>query len=127
MLSSTNRPAGSSFSADPTSGRAHPLSDPLQTGIGFLPHPFPAASSAPFAVGLPSRGGDGVISFIPSITPGEGRAFRPVARHPRRGTLQPPFLATYRFGPSLTASLACLCLRPLSGPGVAELSPGAIW
>ena len=48
----------------------HPLSDPLQVGFRFLPHPFPAASSASFAVGLPSRGGDGVTSFISSITPG---------------------------------------------------------
>src|SRR6185312_13826560 len=80
---------------DVVRGRTHPLSDPLQVGLGFLPHPFLAASSAPFAGRLPSRGGDGVTSFISSITPGEGRAFRPVARHPRRGTLQPPHLATY--------------------------------
>ena len=52
------------------SRRTHPLSDPLQVGLGFLPHPFPAASSASFAVGLPSRGGNGVTSFISSITPG---------------------------------------------------------
>ena len=51
-------------------GRTHPLSDPLQIGIRFLPHPFPAASSASFAVRLPSRGGNGVTSFISSITPG---------------------------------------------------------
>src|SRR3954470_19714859 len=44
--------------------------DPLQSGIGFLPHPFPAVSSAFFAVRLPSRGGNGVTSFISSITPG---------------------------------------------------------
>ena len=37
----------------------------------------------------------------------------PVALHLRRGTLQPPDLATYRFGPSLSAPLACLCLRRL--------------
>src|SRR3954449_10241699 len=76
-------------------GRTHPLSGRLPAGVRFLPHPFPAVSSAPFAVGLPSRGGDGVTSFISSITPGEGRAFRPGARHPGRGTLQPPPLATY--------------------------------
>jgi hypothetical protein len=56
MSSSTDRAAGSSFSTDPSSWRTHPLSDPLQSGIGFLPHPFPAVSSAFFAVGLPSRG-----------------------------------------------------------------------
>src|SRR5262245_58993290 len=59
MSSSTERPAGSSVSADPSSWRTPPLSDPLQVGLRFLPHPFPAASSASFAVGLPSRGGDG--------------------------------------------------------------------
>src|SRR6516225_5306579 len=55
---------------DVVRGRTHPLSDPLQVGLGFLPHPFPAASSAPLAGRLPSRGGDGVTSFISSITPG---------------------------------------------------------
>src|SRR3954451_447948 len=55
---------------DVVRGRTHPLSDPLQVGLGFLPHPFPAVSSASFAVGLPSRGGNGVTSFISSITPG---------------------------------------------------------
>src|SRR5262249_5625788 len=58
---------------DVVRGRTHPLSGRLPAGVRFLPHPFPAASSAPFAVGLPSRGGDGVTSFISSITPGEGR------------------------------------------------------
>src|SRR6516225_1100513 len=38
---------------DVVRGRIHPLSDPLQAGVRFLPHPFPAASSASFAVGLP--------------------------------------------------------------------------
>src|SRR6516162_3298453 len=56
MLSTTDGSADSSFSADPSSWGTHPLSDPLQTGLGFLPHPFPAASSASFAVGLPSWG-----------------------------------------------------------------------
>ncbi len=37
MSSSVDRSAGSSFSADPSSWRTHPLSDPLQTGLGFLP------------------------------------------------------------------------------------------
>src|SRR3954451_20115052 len=91
---------------DVVRGRTHPLSGPLQAGVRFLPHPFPAASSASFAVRLPSRGGDGVTSFIPSIIPGWGRASRPVARHPRRGSLKPPYLATYHLGPSLAASLA---------------------
>src|SRR5262249_4888330 len=95
MLPSTDRSAGSSFSADPSSWRTHPLSDPLQTGLRFLPHPSSAASSAPFAVRLPSRGGNGVTSFISSIASGYVRASRPVVRHPRRGNLQPPDLTTY--------------------------------
>src|SRR6516165_1417184 len=37
MSSSTERPAGSSVSADPSSWRIHPLSDPLQVGLRFLP------------------------------------------------------------------------------------------
>src|SRR5262249_28077785 len=84
-----------------------------RTGVRFLPHPFPTASSAPFAVRLPSRGSNGVTSFTFSIAPGSGRAFRPVVRPPRQGTLQPLDLTTYRFGPSLTASCAGLFLRPL--------------
>src|SRR6185437_4344391 len=70
---------------DVVRGRIHPLSDPLQTGLRFLPHPSSAASSAPFAGRLPSRGGNGVTSFISSIAPGYGRASRPVVRHPRQG------------------------------------------
>src|ERR1700756_1839958 len=55
---------------DVVRGRTHPLSDRLPTGLRLLPHPCPAVSSASFAVGLPSRGGNGVTSFISSITPG---------------------------------------------------------
>src|SRR5437016_9618769 len=51
---------------DVVHGKTHPLSDPLRTDIRFLPHPFPAASSAPFAGRLPARGGNGVTSFISS-------------------------------------------------------------
>ena len=64
--------------------------NPLQNGLRFLPHPFPAASSASFAVGLPRWGGNGVDSFIFWITRDLGRACRPVVRHPRRGMCQPP-------------------------------------
>src|SRR4051812_19038573 len=60
---------------DVVRGRTHPLSDRLPTGIRLLPHPFPAASSAPFAVGLPSRGGDGVTSF--TAIPGHLSVSRP--------------------------------------------------
>src|SRR4051794_3509950 len=93
-------------------GRIHPRSHPLQNGFRFLPHPFPAASSASFAVSLPSWGGNGVNSFIFWITRGLGRACRPVVHHPRREIGELPYLTTYRFGSSLTASLACRLLRP---------------
>src|SRR6478736_443591 len=52
---------------DVVRGRTHPLSDRLPSGIGLLPHPPSAASSASLAVGLPSRGGNGVTSFIFTI------------------------------------------------------------
>src|SRR5271157_2380747 len=39
--------------------RTHSLSDPLQSGIRFLPHPSSAVSSAFFAVRLPLRGDNG--------------------------------------------------------------------
>src|SRR6202035_2641202 len=51
-------------------GGTHPLSDRLPIGIGFLPHPSSAASSASFAVRLPLRGDNGVTSFIVLIDPG---------------------------------------------------------
>ena len=51
-------------------GRTHPLSDPLQSGVRFLPHPFPAVPLASFAGSLPSRGDSGVTSFTFSIDPG---------------------------------------------------------
>ena len=90
MSSSSDGSVGSSFSAAPALWRTHPLSDPLQTGIRFLPHPSAAASSAFFAVRLPSRGDNGVTSFIFWITRELGRAYRPVVHHPRRGIDQPP-------------------------------------
>src|SRR4051812_37254014 len=45
---------------DVVRGRTHPLSGRLPIGIGFFPHPSAAASSAFFAVRLPSRGDNGV-------------------------------------------------------------------
>src|SRR5262249_47352620 len=42
---------------DVLGGRIPPLSGRLPSGIGFLPHPSSAASSAYFAVSLPLRGG----------------------------------------------------------------------
>jgi hypothetical protein len=92
---------------------SQPLSGPLQAGLRFLPRPLPAAPSAHLAAGLPSREDDGLTTLHRRNPRGLGPAFTPVALHLRRGTLQPPDLATYRFGPSLSAPLACLCLRRL--------------
>src|SRR4051812_19876019 len=89
------------------------LSDPLQAGLRFLPRPLPAAPPAHLTAGLPSREDDGLTTLHRKNPRGLGPALTPVALHLRRGTLQPPDLATYRFGPSLSAPLACLCLRRL--------------
>src|SRR3954447_21002160 len=106
------------------------LSDPLQAGLRFLPRPLPAAPSARLAAGLTSREGGGLITLHRRNPRGLGPALTPVALHRRRGTLQPPDLATYRFGPSLSAPLACLCLRRLRrftwvGPTTRPWSPTA--
>src|SRR5271157_4697957 len=53
-------------------GRTHPRSDRLPSGIGLLPHPSSAVSSAFFAVRFPLRGDNGVSLFTFSITPGVG-------------------------------------------------------
>src|SRR5205085_5686561 len=95
------------------SPQAQLLSGPLQAGLRFLPRPLPAAPSARLAAGLPSREDDGLTTLHRKNPRGLGPALTPVARHLRRGTLQPPDLATYHFGPSLSAPLACLCLRRL--------------
>ena len=51
---------------------------------------------------------------VASLKPrGLGPASTPVARHLRRGSSEPPDLATCRFGPSVTAACACLWLRRL--------------
>src|SRR5215831_4166436 len=84
---------------------SQPLSGPLQAGLRFLPRPLPAAPSAHLTAGLPSREDDG-LTTLPRRNPrGLGPAFTPVARHLRRMSLQHPDLATYRFGPSLSAPL----------------------
>src|SRR5262245_45802932 len=92
---------------------SQPLSDPLQAGLRFLPRPLPAAPSAHLTAGLPSREGDGLTTLHRRNPRGLGPAFTPVAHHLRRMSLQHPDLATYRFGPSLSAPLARLCLRRL--------------
>src|SRR3954449_817630 len=109
---------------------SQPLSDPLQAGVRFFPRPLPAAPSARLAAGLPSREGDGLTTLHRKNPRGFGPALTPVALHLRRGTLQPPDLATYHFGPSLSAPLACLCLRRLRrftwvGPTTRPWSPTA--
>src|SRR5512147_957144 len=109
MLSSTDRSAGSSFSADPSSWRTHPLSDPLQSGIGFLPHPFPAVSSASFAVSLPSRGGNGGY-FVHIFDHSGVRSCLWAGGAPSAtGDIATPVPDHVPFGSSLTASWACLC------------------
>src|SRR4051812_40795911 len=60
---------------DVVRGRTYPLSDRLPSGLRFLPHPSSAASSASFAVRLPSRGSNGVTSFTVSIIPGVRSCF----------------------------------------------------
>ena len=92
---------------------SQPLSDPLQVGLRFLPRPLPAAPSAHLAAGLPSREDDGLTTLHRWNPRGLGPALTPVALHLRRMSLQHPDLATYHFGPSLSAPLACLCLRRL--------------
>jgi len=92
---------------------SQPLSDPLRAGLRFLPRPLPAAPSARLAAGLPSREDDGLTTLHRRNPRGLGPALTPVALHLRRMSLQHPDLATYRFGPSLSAPLACLCLRRL--------------
>jgi hypothetical protein len=92
---------------------SQPLSGPLQTGFHFRPRPLPAAPSARLAAGLPSREDDGLTTLHRKNPRGLGPASTPVALHLRRMTSQHPGLATYHFGPSLSAPLACLCLRRL--------------
>src|SRR6516164_9094716 len=54
---------------DVVRGKTHPRSDPLPTGIRFLPRPSSAAPSAIFTERLPLRGDNGVTSFTFSINP----------------------------------------------------------
>src|SRR5262249_1723787 len=110
---------------------SQPLSGPLQPGFRFLPRPLPAAPSARLTAGLPSREDDGLTTLHRKNPRGLSPALTPVALHLRRMTLQHPDLATYHFGPSLSAPLACLCLRrlrrfPWGGPSTRPRSPPAL-
>src|SRR5262249_44387679 len=56
---------------------------------------------------LPRAGGLRASHVAPPNPRGLGPASTPVARHLRRVSSEHPDLATYRFGPSLSAPLAC--------------------
>jgi hypothetical protein len=90
---------------------SQPLSDPSRAGIRFLPRPFPAAPSARLTAGLPSREVDGLTTSHRRNPRGSGPALTPVALQLRRMSLQHPDPATYRFGPSLSATSSRPCLR----------------
>jgi hypothetical protein len=90
-----------------------PLSDPFRAGLRFLPRPLPAAPSARLTAGLPSREDGGLTTWPHEDLHGLGPAFTPVARHLRRVRVKHPDLATYPFGPSRSAPLACSCSRRL--------------
>src|SRR5262249_59944399 len=107
-----------------------PLPPPFRAGLRSPPPPFPAAPSARLAARLPAREDDGLTTLHRRNPRGVGPALTPVARHLRRMRLQHPDLATYHFGPSLSAPLACLCLRRLRrftwvGPTTRPWSPTA--
>jgi len=88
-----------------------PLSAPLAGGVGLLPHPLPAALSGHLAMHLPGgmlSARDGLTTFRRCNRCGEvGGVSSPVARRPRARSSEPRNLATYLFGRSLSASLAC--------------------
>src|SRR5262249_38439619 len=95
-------------------GRTHPLSDPLQIGLRFLPHPSSAAPSASFAVSLPLRGGQRGY-FVHLLDPSGVRSCLSAGGAPSApGELVAPGPDHVPFGPSLTASWAGPYLRPLS-------------
>ena len=89
---------------DVVRGRTHPLSDPLQVGLRFLPHPSSAAPSAILAESLPLRGGNGVTSFTSSINPGVRSCFSAGGAPSATGEYRAPGPDHVPFGSSLTAS-----------------------
>src|SRR5262249_6273053 len=99
---------------DVVRGRIHPRSDRLPSGVRFLPHPSSAAPSASFAVSLPSRGGQRGY-FVHLFDHSGVRSCLSAGGAPSApGELVAPGPDHVPFGPSLTASWACLDLRPLS-------------
>ncbi len=99
----------------PLSGRVtfKPVCRPLQPVIRFFRHPTPARSSAPLAGGLTLRNRTGFprSTFMPDER--LGLSFTPVTRRPRYPIYEGVYLVTYRFGRSLSASLAPQILRCL--------------
>ena len=83
-------------------------------------HSLPPSSSIRNLLGVPcgllslSREGYGLTTFHGCTTDGLGSASPPMARQRRQGNGEPPHLATYLFGSSLSAPLACLKSRRLS-------------
>ena len=67
----------------------------LPNGVGFFPHPYSAVSSAFLAVGLPSRGDNGVTSFTFAIDPGFRSCLSAGGANRDGGISQPPYLTTY--------------------------------
>jgi hypothetical protein len=93
---------------------SQPLSGPLQAGLRLLPDPLPAAPCGRLTAAVPgrrtsSREGNGLTTFRRrNPREGVGGVSPPVARHLRGRSSEPPNLATYHFGPSLSAPWACL-------------------
>src|SRR6516225_9171464 len=80
-------------------------------GVRFFPNPLPAGPSGRLTTSLPGRKApesDGLTTFRRRNPCGEGGGVSsPVARHLRGVSSERPHLATYLFGPSLSAPLAC--------------------
>src|SRR5271157_3945040 len=89
------RPITGRHSLPPSSSTRHPISNLL-------------------AEGLPREEDDGLTTFHGCTTDGLGSASPPMARQRRQGNGEPLHLATYLFGSSLSAPLACLRSRRLS-------------
>src|SRR5262249_58732346 len=95
-----------------------PLATRCPARLPFLPRPFPAAPPAPLAPDLPE--GKAAASPRGAAEPvrGLGPASTPVARHLRRGSSEPPVLATYLL------VQACQHLWPVLYDGACGGSPG---
>ena len=83
---------------------------PIRTITGrpsLPPSSFTRRPIGPPSAGLPLREDDGLTTLPHGNLHGLGPALTPVARHLRRVSCNHPDLATYHFGPSLSAPLAC--------------------